>query len=76
MSIELVGKAVDRLEGALAAMATKADEEMKAIGKVSTDTKAALETLGTQQREIADRLSQVEQKGSAQPEAKADETWG
>jgi HK97 family phage major capsid protein len=43
---------------------------------VSADTKTALDAIGVQQREFADRLTQIEQKGTAQPEAKADESWG
>lgn len=76
MSVDVILKSLEKVEANLAAMSEKADGEMKTIGKVSTDTKAALEAIGTQQREFADRLAQMEQKGSAQPEVKASETVG
>jgi HK97 family phage major capsid protein len=73
---EAIMKALDSVEAKLVAMSTKAEGEAKTLGQVSADTKTALEAIGTQQRELADRLTQIEQKGSAQPEVKADETWG
>jgi len=77
MTIEKVLTTIELVEKKLAAMSEKADGEMATIGKVSTDTKAALDTIGTQQRELADRLLQLEQKGLTQaPETKADESWG
>jgi len=70
-------KAIDQVEVKLAAMATKAEGEMKTLGKVSEDTKTALENIGTTQRELADRLVQLEQKTSAQQDDKAaDESIG
>jgi HK97 family phage major capsid protein len=75
MSAEIL-KALDSVEAKLAAMSTKADGEALANGKVSIDTKAALEAIGVEQRVLADRLVLIEQKGTAQPEAKADESWG
>jgi HK97 family phage major capsid protein len=59
-------KALDSVETKLKTMSDKADAEMKDLGKISTDTKAAIETLGVEQRTLADRLLQLEQKGSAQ----------
>ena len=77
MSIEIVMKSLEKLEGTLAAMSEKADGELATVGKVSADTKAALDNLGVQQREFADRLLQLEQKGLTQaPVEKADESWG
>jgi HK97 family phage major capsid protein len=73
---EAILKALDTVEAKLNAMSEKADGELKSLGKVSTDTKTALDAIGVQQRELADRLTQIEQKGTAQPEAKADESWG
>lgn len=70
-------KALDSVEAKLTAMSEKADGEMKTLGKVSTDTKTALEGIGTQQRELADRLTSLEQKGVMKPEGeKAGEGWG
>lgn len=60
-----ITKALDSVETKLAAMSTKADAEMIALGKVSTDTKTAIDNLGIEQRVLADRMLQIEQKSSA-----------
>ena len=67
MSFEQVSKALDGLEARLKSMDEKASGEIATMGKMSTDTKAAIETLGTQQRELADRLLSLEQKGLTPP---------
>jgi HK97 family phage major capsid protein len=69
-------KALDSVEAKLNAISTKAEGEMATLGKVSADTKAAIETIGIEQRTLADRLLAIEQKGSSMPEAKADESYG
>lgn len=70
-------KALDGIEVKLKAVSDKADAEEKNNGKVSTDTKAAIETLGVEQRTLADRLLQIEQKASAQQDVPAaDESAG
>lgn len=70
-------RALDGVEKKLNAISDKADAEMKDLGKVSTDTKAAIDSLGVEQRTLADRLLQVEQKASAQQDAPAvDESAG
>lgn len=76
MSIDVIMKSLDKIEENLGNFATKAEIEAK-FGTVSADTKAALDAFGTQQKEIADRLLMVEQKGTqqAEPQAKA-EGWG
>jgi HK97 family phage major capsid protein len=73
---EAIIKSLEKIEGALDHFATKAEIEAK-LGTVSADTKAALEAIGTKQLEIADRMLQLEQKGSAKQdqETKA-EGWG
>lgn len=77
MSIELVMKAVEGLEAKISAFAAKAEAEAKTAGSVSTDTKAAIEQLGIKQRELADELLQIKQKGIAMPgEPKIVEGWG
>ncbi len=77
MSFEQVTKALEGLENRLQKMAEKADGEMTTLGKVSTDTKTALDNLGTQQRELADRLLSLEQKGLTPPKADAQgDGWG
>ena len=74
---ELIMKELDKIEGALAGVATKADLEAK-MGEVSADTKAQIEDLGLKQRELADRLLTIEQKGTAQNDAGSDDltSWG
>jgi HK97 family phage major capsid protein len=77
MSLDIVMKSLEKLEGTLAAMSAKADGELATVGKVSADTKAALDNLGVQQREFADRLLTLEQKGLTQAAAEpADASWG
>ena len=77
MDQAMVMKSLDSLEAKLSAMSTKADEEKKAYGKVSEDTKTALENIGNQQREFADRLTQIEQKGvQINDGTKTAESWG
>jgi HK97 family phage major capsid protein len=77
MSLENIMKSLEIVERNLAVMSTKADGEMKTLGKVSADTKTALENIGDSQREFADRLTQLEQKGAMKPEGTASEDgWG
>ena len=73
---EIVVKSLDKIEAKLAEFSTKAEIEAK-FGTVSSDTKSAIDGLGTQQREIADRLLALEQAGVAKgaPEA-TDNSWG
>lgn len=75
MTTEIL-KALDSVEAKLASMDTKAAAEFQAMGKTSADTKAALDTIGIEQRVLADRLLQLEQKGSAQAETATETTWG
>lgn len=60
---ETILKALESVEAKLSAMSAKADGEAATIGKISADTKTALDAIGIQQRELADRLLQIEQKG-------------
>lgn len=81
MTTEAILKAIDNIEGALKSFDAKAEAERQANGKISADTKAALENLGKQQLELAERLASLEQKGLLRgPEgnegAKGDESMG
>ena len=69
-------KALDGIEAKLKAFSDKADGEAKTVGQISADTKTALDAIGTQQRELADRLNSIEQKATAQPEQKGLSSWG
>ena len=75
MSDQII-KALESVESKLNAMSTKADSEISNIGKVSADTKAAIDNIGVEQRVLADRLLAIEQRAPAQPEIKKDESWG
>lgn len=69
-------KAIDGVEANLKKMADKAAEEMKSLGKVSEDTKTAIDNIGNEQRELADRLLKLEQMKTAQPEQKQEDGYG
>lgn len=69
-------KALDSVEAKLNAISIKADGEMATLGKVTADTKTAIETIGVEQRTLADRLLAIEQKGSAKKETPADDSYG
>jgi len=70
-------KGLDQIEARLQAMDAKAQGELQTLGKVSADTKSALEKIGVDQRELAERLLQLEQKGLAMGAAEpADQSWG
>lgn len=75
--LDVIMKSLEKLEGVLSATSEKADGELKSLGKVSADTKAALDNLGIQQREFADRLTALEQKGvQTAPAEPLDNSWG
>jgi HK97 family phage major capsid protein len=70
-------KACEAIEAQLVKFAEKSEAEIKAVGTQSADTKSAIEGLSTKQRELADRILQIEQKGSASnDQPKPAETWG
>ena len=77
-NIELLMKSVEKLEAQISTMSDKADGELKTLGKVSADTKTALDNLGTQQRELADRMLALEQKGHLPTggDQGAGQSWG
>lgn len=68
MTMELIQKGLDKIEADIAAFATKAKAETDAVGKVAHDTATALETLGIKQRELADEILQLKQRGALQSE--------
>ena len=77
MTMEVITKSLDQIEAKLAAMSAKADGEAATLGKVSADTKSALDAIGVQQRELADRLVTLEQKGTQrQDDIPGDTSWG
>lgn len=58
-------KQIEGIEASMASFQEKANEEIKAAGSASQETVTSLDKLGEQQREIADRLLQIEQSGGA-----------
>lgn len=78
MSTESILKALDGIEQKMSSMNKKAEEEAKLSGEASKETKTALDNLGKQQLELAERLSTLEQKGFIQPGGVDDlnESWG
>lgn len=60
---DAVLKAIEAIENKLKSWDDKAAGELATLGKMSTDTKTAIDGLGVQQRELADRLMSLEQKG-------------
>lgn len=73
---EAILKALDSVEAKLSAMSAKAEGEAKTVGQISADTKTALDAIGVQQRELADRLTSMEQKATAPQEQKGISSWG
>jgi HK97 family phage major capsid protein len=76
MSIELIQKGLDSIEEKITAFASKAEAETKAVGKVAEDTALAIENLGVKQRELADEIVQLKQRGVLSPETKVSDGWG
>lgn len=77
MTIENVLKGIEGVERKLNALSEKADGEMATLGKVTADTKAAIDNLGTEQRVLAERLLRLEQKGENPMAASgAEDSWG
>lgn len=74
-----VMKAIEAIETKLKDWDNKAAGELQTVGKISIDTKAAVDNLGLTQRELADRLTQLEQKGLTPPKPEGDDKaagWG
>lgn len=61
--IDEVVKQIDRIESSMSSYQTKMEGEIAANGKASADTAKILDKLGEQQKEVADRLLQLEQSG-------------
>lgn len=76
MTMELIQKGLDKIEADIAGFAAKAKSETEAVGKVAHDTAAAIEGLGIKQRELADEILQLKQKGVLQQETQNVEGWG
>lgn len=74
---EAIMKGLEQIEGKLAAMSQKAEAEAKANGKVAHDTQTAIDNIGIKQRELADELLQIKQRGTPlDKEDKKTTSWG
>lgn len=73
---ESIMKALEAIENQITTMSLKADGEIKTLGKVSSDTKTALDNIGIQQLEFADRLRVIEQKSVSKPDAPHNQSIG
>lgn len=70
-------KALEGIEKKLSDFSEKASGEIQSIGKISTDTQTAIDNLGLKQRELADEILQLKQRGgSFLSDVKEDETAG
>ena len=69
MDLSDIMKGVGALEAKLNAYAEKAEQEIKAAGSVSVETKGAIAALGTQQRESRSRevVSDYDMHGMKSP---------
>lgn len=76
MDLSEIHKQLGGIEAQLSEFAEKAAGEIKDINKVSTDTAAAILTIGTKQRELADELVLLKQKGTAPGAETKPESWG
>ncbi|MBN8749519.1 MAG: phage major capsid protein [Variovorax sp.] len=76
IDLKNVSDMLDKIERNLKSHSEKAEGELKTLGKVTEDTKTALDTLGVQQREFADRLLKLEQNKPAPTEEAAVKSWG
>lgn len=75
--IKQLMKTLEGIERSLEEQSERAEKQAKESGQVSTETKAAIDKLGEKQRELADRLSTLEQKGVTVPGSeRKDESWG
>jgi HK97 family phage major capsid protein len=75
--IQDISKQIENIEKSLEAFQKQAKADIENSGKISTETKNALDTFSEKQREIADRLLSIEQKGSASGDNQpVNQTWG
>jgi len=73
-----IGKKIDAIENKINDFADKAAKEIAESGRVSTETQNAINAFGEKQREIADRLLLLEQKGASGggSQSDLDNSWG
>lgn len=72
MELSDVTKALDGIEQKLTFFSEKAEADKKLNGQVSEDTKKAIDNLGVKQREMAEELIQLKQRGAMTGDDMAD----
>jgi HK97 family phage major capsid protein len=63
--LETIMNKIDGIEAAIGAFDEKARGEAEAAGTVAAETNAQIEALGVTQRELADQLLEIQQRGAA-----------
>jgi HK97 family phage major capsid protein len=72
-----INKALEGLESKLKAYSEEAKKQIETVGSASTETKNALDALALKQREFADEILTLKQRGALpELEEKRGETWG
>jgi len=71
-----VSKKIEGIEASLTKFQEQAKLEIENTGKVSTETKNALDKLAEQQLDVANRLLAIEQKSGTPAGQQADNSWG
>jgi HK97 family phage major capsid protein len=72
-----INKALEGLESKLKAYSEEAKKQIETVGSASTETKNALDALALKQREFADEILTLKQRGALPvPDEKPGETWG
>jgi HK97 family phage major capsid protein len=72
MDMSEINKLFDKLESKFDDVAEKYAEQVKLNGEASSETKSALENLGNEQKSLANRLLEMEQKAEALGEGNND----
>jgi HK97 family phage major capsid protein len=76
MTPEDISKQIDGIENSLAKFQEKAKEDIANTGKIAAETKAAIDNLGEKQREMADKLLKIEQRGGTPETPITNASWG
>ena len=76
MSIEQIMTSLDKLEAKMDEFSTRSENEIKEVGKISTETQNAIDALSIKQREFADELLLIQQKAASTGSAPVIQTPG
>ena len=76
MDMNDIMKSLGGIEQKLAAFEEQAKKEIGTVGAMSTETKNAIEAISIKQREFADDILALKQRGALPDQEKKGETWG